>query len=150
MVGPDPNGEPTKPDLNIVKVNMDGTLYTWKLAVHYFRKQPDTDDRDRCFIITGSMVAWIDSPVKHFDHPSLRYLQYLRYVCREIGNILQLNMVFVASCGPLVAPAGSKASGSTTLPLVGSKVQYVLQNMKSGSWTMALNLVSRKIVLAAC
>lgn len=60
----DPNGEPTKPDLNIVKVNMEGTMYTWKLAVHYFRKQPDTEDRDRCFIITGSMVAFIDSPVR--------------------------------------------------------------------------------------
>ena len=59
----DPNGEPEKPDLNIVRVNIDGTFYTWKLAVHYFRKQPETDDRDRCFIITGSMVAWIDSPV---------------------------------------------------------------------------------------
>lgn len=59
----DPKGEPTKPDLNIVKVNMEGTFYTWKLAVHYFRKQPEVDERDRCFIITGSMVAWIDSPV---------------------------------------------------------------------------------------
>jgi hypothetical protein len=59
----DPDGEPTKPDLKIVKVNMDRTLYTWKLAVHYFRKQLDAEDRDRCFIITGSMIAWIDSPV---------------------------------------------------------------------------------------
>lgn len=61
---PDPKGEPKKPDLNIVRVNLDGTLYTWKLAVHYFRQQPDNDDRDRCFIINGSMTAWIDSPVR--------------------------------------------------------------------------------------
>ncbi|KAG5743131.1 hypothetical protein H9Q70_014155 [Fusarium xylarioides] len=60
----DPNGEPTKPDLNIVRVNIDGTFYTWKLAVHYFRQQPVSEERDRCFIITGSMVAWIDSPIK--------------------------------------------------------------------------------------
>ncbi len=60
----DPEGEPTKPDLNIVRVNMDGTLYTWRLAVHYFRKQKDEPERDRCFIMTGSMVAWIDSPVR--------------------------------------------------------------------------------------
>lgn len=59
----DPNEAPIKPKLNIVNVNLIGSMYTWKLAVHYFRKQPDTDDRDRCFIITGSMVAWIDSPV---------------------------------------------------------------------------------------
>jgi hypothetical protein len=59
----DSNGPPTKPELNIVKVNLEGSFYTWKLAVHYFRKQPDTDERDRCFIITGSMTAYIDSPV---------------------------------------------------------------------------------------
>jgi hypothetical protein len=63
FVSEDPNGEPTKPDLNIVDVNLNGTFYTWKLAVHYFRKQSETEDRDRCFVITGSMVAWIDSPV---------------------------------------------------------------------------------------
>lgn len=49
--------------MKIVEVNMNGTFYTWKLATHYFRKQAEADDRDRCFIITGSMVAWIDSPV---------------------------------------------------------------------------------------
>lgn len=59
----DPNGEPTKPDLNIVEVNLRGSFYTWKLAVHYWRKQKEEEGRDRCFIITGSMVAWIDSPV---------------------------------------------------------------------------------------
>jgi NAD(P)-dependent dehydrogenase (short-subunit alcohol dehydrogenase family) len=59
----DANGPPTKPGLDIVKVNLEGTFYTWKLAVHYFRQQPDNDERDRCFIITGSMTAYIDSPV---------------------------------------------------------------------------------------
>jgi len=59
----DANSAPTKPDLNIVNVNLTGTFYTWKLAVHYFRKQALGEERDRCFIITGSMVAWIDSPV---------------------------------------------------------------------------------------
>lgn len=59
----DPNGLPTKPALNIVRVNMDGTFYTWKLAVHYFRQQLEDEGRDRCFIITGSMTAYIDSPV---------------------------------------------------------------------------------------
>ncbi|KAH8682079.1 hypothetical protein BX600DRAFT_521495 [Xylariales sp. PMI_506] len=68
----DPNGEPTKPNLNIVRVNLDGTLYTWKLAVHYFRKQPDVPERDRCFIITGSMVAWIDSP-GNWEYTATKY-----------------------------------------------------------------------------
>jgi hypothetical protein len=65
--------------LNIVRVNIDGTFYTWKLAVHYFRKQPVNDERDRCFIITGSMVAWIDSPVsKHPDSAAILYLTEMR------------------------------------------------------------------------
>ncbi|OQE30796.1 hypothetical protein PENFLA_c002G05075 [Penicillium flavigenum] len=68
----DPNGPPTKPNLNIVRVNMDGTFYTWKLAVHYFRKQPDTEDRDRCFIMTGSMVAYIDSP-GNWEYTATKY-----------------------------------------------------------------------------
>ncbi|KAJ5589086.1 Short-chain dehydrogenase/reductase SDR [Penicillium hordei] len=68
----DPNGAPTKPNLNIVRVNMDGTFYTWKLAVHYFRKQPDTEDRDRCFIMTGSMVAYIDSP-GNWEYTATKY-----------------------------------------------------------------------------
>lgn len=59
----DPAGEPTKPDLNIVEVNLKGSFYTWKLAVHYWRRQKEEEGRDRCFIMTGSMVAWIDSPV---------------------------------------------------------------------------------------
>lgn len=105
----DPEGEPTKPNLNIVRVNLDGTLYTWKLAVYYFRKQPDTEDRDRCFIITGSMVAWIDSPVgsgstvQNNRHFTLTY-------DRATGNIRARNMHSVASCGQSAAPASSKAS----------------------------------------
>jgi hypothetical protein len=54
---------PVKPERNTVNVNLFGTMYAWKLAVHYSRKQPDDEDRDRCYIITGGMVSWIDSPV---------------------------------------------------------------------------------------
>ncbi|TLD28157.1 hypothetical protein PspLS_04292 [Pyricularia sp. CBS 133598] len=68
----DPDGEVAKPDLNIVQVNLVGTLYTWKLAVHYFRKQPESADRDRCFIITGSMVAYIDSPA-NWEYTATKY-----------------------------------------------------------------------------
>ena len=53
----DPNEEPVKPDLRIMDVNLKGSFYTWKLAVHYWRKQKESEDRDRCFIITGSMVG---------------------------------------------------------------------------------------------
>lgn len=107
--GIDPKGEPTKPNLNIVKVNLDGTLYTWKVAVHYFRKQPDTDERDRCFIITGSMVAWIDSPVGS-SRAALWNFPDNRVPIRVTGNIQQLNMAFVDLCELHVGQAGNKAS----------------------------------------
>ncbi len=59
----DCNGPPVKPALMIAQVNILGTMYTWKLAAHYFRKQPDDEERDRSFIITGSMGSYTDSPV---------------------------------------------------------------------------------------
>lgn len=54
---------PVEPGLEIMNVNINGTMLTFKLAVHYFRKQADSEERDRCFIMTGSMTAWVDSPV---------------------------------------------------------------------------------------
>ncbi|KAF4462105.1 short-chain alcohol dehydrogenase [Fusarium albosuccineum] len=94
----DPEGEPTKPDLNIVRVNLDGTLYTWKLAVHYFRKQPVNDDRDRCFIITGSMVAWIDSP-GNWEYTATKYGQrgFMRTV-RRSSHEQNIRINYVAPC----------------------------------------------------
>jgi NAD(P)-dependent dehydrogenase (short-subunit alcohol dehydrogenase family) len=83
----DPNAPPVKPQLDIVNVNLIGTMYTWKLAVHYFRKQPDTQDRDRCFIITGSMVAWIDSPVCRAD----------LYIQGKYLTIIQANWQYTSS-----------------------------------------------------
>ncbi|KAF3032649.1 hypothetical protein E8E12_002683 [Didymella heteroderae] len=68
----DPSGEPVKPDLRIVDVNLKGSFYTWKLAVHYWRKQKESEERDRCFIITGSMVGWIDSP-GNWEYTSTKY-----------------------------------------------------------------------------
>lgn len=68
----DPSGAPTKPDLNIVDVNLIGTMYSFKLAVHYFRQQPDTADRDRAFIMTGSLTAYIDSP-GNWEYTATKY-----------------------------------------------------------------------------
>jgi hypothetical protein len=67
----DLDSEPKKPALTIVHVNMIGTMYTFKLAAHYFRKQPDTQERDRCLLITGSMTQYVDSPVSQHT-PGLR------------------------------------------------------------------------------
>lgn len=31
-------------ELIVVNMSLVGTMYTWKLVVHYFRKQPNTED----------------------------------------------------------------------------------------------------------
>jgi NAD(P)-dependent dehydrogenase (short-subunit alcohol dehydrogenase family) len=54
--------EPTKPDLSIAEIDFMGTLYTVKLALHYFQKTPRTDDHDKCLILTGSIVSYLDWP----------------------------------------------------------------------------------------
>ena len=57
----DPNSDPVKPNLNIIDINLVGVIYTFKLAVHYFRRQPESPDRDRCFIFKGSIMGIMDS-----------------------------------------------------------------------------------------
>lgn len=58
----DPLGPPVKPSLRIVEINLIGTIYTAKLAMHYFRRQPVDVKRDRCLIIKGSIAAYADQP----------------------------------------------------------------------------------------
>lgn len=94
----DPAGEPTKPDLNIINVNITGTLYTWKLAVHYFRQQPESDERDRCFIMTGSMVSYIDSP-GNWEYTATKYgLRGFMRTVRRSSWEQGIRIVYVAPC----------------------------------------------------
>ncbi|PSR80543.1 hypothetical protein BD289DRAFT_414215 [Coniella lustricola] len=94
----DPAGDPVRPDLNIVEVNLRGSLYTWKLAVHYFRQQPDTVDRDRCFIITGSMVAYIDSP-GNWEYTATKYaLRGFMRTARRSSWEQGIRITYVAPC----------------------------------------------------
>lgn len=58
----DPSQAPVKPDLRIIEINLIGTAYTVKLAMHYFRRQPVDETRDRCLIIKGSIAAYADQP----------------------------------------------------------------------------------------
>ena len=51
-----------KPAFRIVDVNLYGVLYTAKLALHYFRRQPLSSSRDRCLIIKSSAASFIDMP----------------------------------------------------------------------------------------
>ncbi|PGH10933.1 hypothetical protein AJ79_05179 [Helicocarpus griseus UAMH5409] len=94
----DPNAPPVKPTLSIIDVNVYGTLYTWKLAVHYFRKQPDSEERDRCFIITGSMVAWIDSPANWQYTVSKYGLRGLMRTARRNSWEQGIRINYVAPC----------------------------------------------------
>lgn len=43
-------------------INLTGVLYTTKLAMHYFRRQPIAADRDRCLILKSSLAGYVDLP----------------------------------------------------------------------------------------
>ncbi|TVY17128.1 5'-hydroxyaverantin dehydrogenase [Lachnellula arida] len=58
----DPALPPIKPDLRIIDINLIGTVYTCKLAMHYFRRQPLEASRDRCLVIKASIAAYADQP----------------------------------------------------------------------------------------
>ena len=54
--------DPTKPELRILNINLTGVLYTTKIAMNYFRLQPEDPERDRCFIFKGSIAGLLDQP----------------------------------------------------------------------------------------
>ncbi|KAJ5630204.1 adam [Penicillium longicatenatum] len=58
--------QPEKPDLATINVNLIGTLYTSKLASHYFIKQngqrPSSSQEDTCLVLIGSGAAFLDCP----------------------------------------------------------------------------------------
>jgi len=58
----DDSEEPVEPDLAIMKINSIGPLYTAKLAMHYFNRQPEEEGRDRCLIMKGSLASYLDLP----------------------------------------------------------------------------------------
>jgi NAD(P)-dependent dehydrogenase (short-subunit alcohol dehydrogenase family) len=58
----DPSGPPKKPNLKTMDINLTGLLYTVKLAIHYFRRQPIDASRDRCLILKSSLAGYVDVP----------------------------------------------------------------------------------------
>lgn len=58
--------EPAEPDLSTIDINLKGTLYTTKLAIHYFVKQngqtPSEKQEDTCLVLIGSGAAYVDTP----------------------------------------------------------------------------------------
>jgi len=146
----DPAGEPTKPDLNIVEVNLKGSFYTWKLAVHYWRRQKEEEGRDRCFIMTGSMVAWIDSPVSflltkncHLDFCDWGATDMI--VNRAIGNIQRPNTVSAASCALRAARHGNKVFASIMSRRAGSRAPSGRKSTRTGLLSEASSSASKKM-----
>ncbi|KAK5674519.1 hypothetical protein LTS10_012715 [Elasticomyces elasticus] len=69
--------EPTKPDSRIIDINLNGALYTTKLAMHYFIKQNGTQQSstqlDTCLILIGSGAAYLGQyvyPAYHLPETS--------------------------------------------------------------------------------
>jgi NAD(P)-dependent dehydrogenase (short-subunit alcohol dehydrogenase family) len=58
--------EPEEPDLSVIDVNIRGTLYTAKLAAHYFIRQNGTGasekQEDSSLVLIGSGAAFLDCP----------------------------------------------------------------------------------------
>jgi NAD(P)-dependent dehydrogenase (short-subunit alcohol dehydrogenase family) len=53
------SGELQPPVLQTINVNLLGVIYTTKLAIHYFAKQPDK----KCqLVLTGSAACFLDTP----------------------------------------------------------------------------------------
>ncbi|KAK4941021.1 hypothetical protein LTR10_018941 [Elasticomyces elasticus] len=52
--------------MHIIDINLIGSMYTFKLAIHYFRRGEQTADRDRCFIFVGSIAGICDNLVRSY------------------------------------------------------------------------------------
>ncbi|RMD42182.1 hypothetical protein DV735_g2921, partial [Chaetothyriales sp. CBS 134920] len=59
----DDKDEPEEPQLNILRINGIGALYTIKLALFYFRRQYAADpaaSKDQLLVLQGSMAGYVD------------------------------------------------------------------------------------------
>jgi NAD(P)-dependent dehydrogenase (short-subunit alcohol dehydrogenase family) len=78
-------GEPVKPNLAIVETNLIGALYTTKLALHYFSRQPEGPGRDRCLLMTSSIAGYAD----HNGAPQYSAAKYgVRGMMRSLRQVL--------------------------------------------------------------
>lgn len=58
----EPNGDPKEPNVDTIKVDTISVLYTAKLAMHYFVRQPEGPNRDRCLVLVSSIAGYVDKP----------------------------------------------------------------------------------------
>ncbi|KAK5044726.1 hypothetical protein LTR84_010500 [Exophiala bonariae] len=94
-------GEPTEPELSTIDVNIKGTLYTVKLAMHYFIKQngivPGPEQHDTCLVLIGSGAG---------IHDCLRIPQYsaTKWAARGIMHSLRRTSHFYGSRVNVIHP----------------------------------------------
>ncbi|KAF2099532.1 putative short chain dehydrogenase/ reductase [Rhizodiscina lignyota] len=55
----DPEKEPVKPNMKILEINLLGTVYTSKLALHYFNKQGP--GMEQCLILVSSIMGFLNT-----------------------------------------------------------------------------------------
>lgn len=95
------DSEPQKPDLKTIDVNLTGTLYTTKLATHYFIKQngqkPSEMQDDTCLVLVGSGAAFLDC---------LRIPQYSasKWAMRGIMHALRRTAFYYGSRVNIISP----------------------------------------------
>ncbi|PLB52106.1 putative adam [Aspergillus steynii IBT 23096] len=100
-VAVDDQAPPQKPDLSVIDVNITGTLYTTKLATHYFVKQngqtPSQDQDDTCLVLIGSGAAFLDCP---------RTPQYCasKWAMRGIMHALRRTAFYYGSRANVISP----------------------------------------------
>ena len=93
--------EPKKPKLRTIDVNITGTLYTTKLASHYYIKQngqkPSASQEDTCLILIGSGAAFLDC---------LRVPQYsaTKWAMRGIMHALRRTAHYYGSRVNVISP----------------------------------------------
>lgn len=93
--------EPTEPELSTIDVNIKGTLYTAKLAMHYFIKRngivPGPNQQDSCLVLIGSGAR---------IHDCLRIPQYsaTKWAARGIMHSLRRTSHFYGSRVNVIHP----------------------------------------------
>lgn len=95
--------EPTEPGRSTVDVNLKGTLYTTRLAMHYFIKQnatiPSTSQHDAYLVLIGSGAGTHDclriahySAAKWAAHGIMPSLRRRAYFCGSRVSVITLSM----------------------------------------------------------
>lgn len=98
---------PTEPELSTIDVNLKGSLYSAKLAMHYFVKQngitPSPDQEDTCLVLIGSGAG---------IHDCLRIPQYsaTKWAARGIMHSLRRTAHFYGSRVNVINPWYVKTS----------------------------------------